>query len=110
MSTDVSVSVIFHGRPQRSRWADAAAVVLTVVFVAYAFGWLSWLAVAAVLYVAVWIGQRLYVQARDAEARERQRLAELAARADQQHAWYLAGDPRGVYGAYLCRDSASVAH
>ena len=26
--------------------------------------------------------------------------AELAARADQQHAWVLAGDDRGVYGDY----------
>lgn len=24
----------------------------------------------------------------------------LAARADQQHAWRLAGDPRGIYGDY----------
>lgn len=24
----------------------------------------------------------------------------IAARADQQHAWVLAGDPRGMYGDY----------
>ena len=33
----------------------------------------------------------------------RQRVAEhaaIAARADQQHAWVLAGDDRGVYGVY----------
>lgn len=26
--------------------------------------------------------------------------ADLASRADQQHAWTLAGDPRGTYGQY----------
>jgi hypothetical protein len=29
---------------------------------------------------------------------EQRRLVEVAARADQQHAWVLAGDPRGTYG------------
>ena len=29
-----------------------------------------------------------------------ERRAALAARADQQHAWVLAGDDRGVYGDY----------
>ncbi|MCW2628525.1 hypothetical protein [Mycobacterium sp.] len=32
-------------------------------------------------------------------AAEERRLAAIAARADQQHAWTLAGDPRGTYGA-----------
>jgi len=32
-------------------------------------------------------------------AAEEKRVAEVAARADQQHAWVLAGDPRGTYGA-----------
>jgi hypothetical protein len=32
---------------------------------------------------------------------EQGRLAELAARADQQHAWVLADDPRGTYGEFL---------
>jgi hypothetical protein len=31
---------------------------------------------------------------------ERRRMAEMCARADQQHAWALAGDDRGVYGIY----------
>ena len=31
---------------------------------------------------------------------ERRRLAELAARADQQHDWVMEGDERGVYGEY----------
>ena len=28
------------------------------------------------------------------------RAAALVARADQQHRWYLEGDPRGIYGQY----------
>lgn len=28
------------------------------------------------------------------------RRAEIAARAELQHRWYLAGDPRGTYGRY----------
>jgi hypothetical protein len=32
-------------------------------------------------------------------AGEERRLAAIAARADQQHAWVMAGDPRGTYGA-----------
>jgi uncharacterized membrane protein (Fun14 family) len=34
---------------------------------------------------------------------ERDRLAAIATRADQQHAWTLAGDPRGTYGAEITR-------
>jgi hypothetical protein len=36
---------------------------------------------------------------RRAKARENTRLA-IVARADQQHAWVLAGDDRGIYGDY----------
>jgi hypothetical protein len=32
--------------------------------------------------------------------RERRARAALVARADEQHAWILAGDDRGLYGAY----------
>jgi uncharacterized membrane protein len=31
---------------------------------------------------------------------ERRRLAGLVARADQQHAWVMQGDERGVYGEF----------
>ena len=35
-----------------------------------------------------------------ADERERREHAALVARADQQHAWVLAGDDRGTYGDY----------
>jgi hypothetical protein len=100
MSTNVIITVTIHDRPQRRR-AQAVAIVLTVAFVAYAMGWFWWLVAATALYVKARLVWWLYCRAHVAEARERQRLAEIAARADQQHAWVLAGDPRGVYGDYL---------
>jgi hypothetical protein len=57
-----------------------AALVVTVV-VARLIGW--------------WLARR-----DDRSIAERQRRAELCARADRQHAAVLAGDERGVYGEY----------
>ena len=57
-----------------------------------------WLAAAAAIVIAVkwaprvWDRHRAAVDAWQAEQRA------IAARADQQHAWTLAGDPRGTYG------------
>jgi hypothetical protein len=99
MSTDVTVTVTIHDRPRQQR-AQAVAIVLTVVLVAYAMGWLWWLVAATALYVKARLVWWMYCRARVAEARERQRRNEIAARADQQHHWHLAGDPRGVHGDY----------
>lgn len=60
-----------------------------------------WLLLAVVVVVVVVVLARR--AARAAEERRRAAAAEraaLAARADQQHAWTLAGDPRGTYGRY----------
>jgi hypothetical protein len=35
-----------------------------------------------------------------AETEHQAAVAAIAARADQQHAWVMAGDPRGTYGDY----------
>jgi membrane protein implicated in regulation of membrane protease activity len=53
--------------------------------------------VAAVVFSALAVGLAAYVAARDARRHER---AELLARAEIQHRWSLAGDPRGTYGRY----------
>jgi hypothetical protein len=47
---------------------------------------------------AALLGLAFYM-ARRVDAREDKRAA-LVARADQQHAWVLAGDDRGVYGEF----------
>jgi hypothetical protein len=70
-----------------------AAVVLTVVFVAWCYGLLWHLMAAALMVAAVVLAARWW------EART-ERLRAIAARADQQHAWALAGDPRGTYGQW----------
>jgi hypothetical protein len=68
------------------------------------YAWLILAVVAAVallwlLWFAVWLDRRLTT--RDAtRAARAAALAAVAARADQQHAWVLAGDGRGVYGQF----------
>jgi hypothetical protein len=58
----------------------------------------------AVLCVVLWWFVRWldrWLDARDARRAARAAgLAEIAARAEQQHAWTLAGDERGVFGEY----------
>jgi hypothetical protein len=73
--------------------------VLFVVGLIIRYFW--WLA-AVVAVVAVvkrtpswWARHQAAVDAWKAEQRA------IAARADQQHAWTLAGDPRGTYGAEI---------
>lgn len=57
------------------------------------------LAVAAVC--GALYGGRLLWRRHQGAARDRNhRRAELLARAEIQHRWYLAGDPRGTYGRY----------
>jgi hypothetical protein len=70
--------------------------VLFVVGLIIRYFW--WLTAAAAVVLAikwaprVWERHRAAVEAWQAEQRA------IAARADQQHAWTLAGDPRGTYG------------
>ncbi|MGA9678388.1 MAG: hypothetical protein WBR28_25050 [Mycobacterium sp.] len=55
---------------------------------------------ALVVVVAACVGWWCCMQSDAADARARRERAELVARADQQHAWCLAGDDRGVYGEW----------
>jgi cytoskeletal protein RodZ len=67
-----------------------ALFVLVLVAIAVLMVGLLWLALYAV---------------RRVDGREEKRDA-LVARADQQHAWVLAGDDRGIYGDYPPRQIA----
>jgi hypothetical protein len=72
-------------------------LVLLVVFV-FKLAWLL-VAVAATAVFGRAVGGWLAL--RDDRALERrQRDAEIRARADQQQAWVLTGDDRGVYGSF----------
>jgi hypothetical protein len=58
-----------------------------------------WLVASVLAAVAVWkFGPGWWRRYQASVAAEEQRMAALVARADQQHAWTLAGDDRGVYG------------
>jgi lipopolysaccharide export system protein LptC len=73
--------------------------VLPVVgFVAMFWQWILIILAVAVAACLVWWGHK---QSAAAVEQERRENAALVARADQQHAWTLAGDERGVYGEYL---------
>ena len=81
--------------------AQFVAVLLVVGFIG-AYFW----PIVTVLVLAglAWMAVRAYPVARaEFEADARRRItsaAQLVRRADQQHAWVLAGDDRGVYGVY----------
>ncbi|MEM6109216.1 hypothetical protein AAHS21_23715 [Mycobacterium sp. 050272] len=72
-------------------------LIVLVVFV-FKFAWLIG-AVAAAGIAGRLIGG-LLARRDDCAAARRRRNAELCARADQQNAWAMAGDARGVYGDY----------
>jgi ABC-type Fe3+-siderophore transport system permease subunit len=76
-----------------------AAFVLLIFIGAIVKFW-AWIAAVLgglmVFGLLLWL--TLYLERR-VDARYEKRAA-LVARADQQHAWVLAGDDRGVYGAY----------
>ncbi|KMV23314.1 hypothetical protein [Mycobacterium heckeshornense] len=73
------------------------AVLLLVGIIAH-FIW--WIVGFTCLALAIWAGRRACGEILAARHARLRQLAELAARADQQHAWVLAGDERGIYGNY----------
>jgi len=75
----------------------AFVLLLFIGFIAKFWAWiLAVLGGLLVFGLLLWL--TIHVERR-ADAREAARLA-LVARADQQHAWILAGDDRGIYGDY----------
>jgi hypothetical protein len=72
-------------------------VLLLVGFVG-AYFW--WIAAALAVAALVWMAQRAFREISVMEAAAARRQAAVVKRADRQHAWVMAGDDRGVYGAY----------
>src|ERR1700682_5670628 len=89
-------------RTPRERSADMNAlgqligVLFVVGLVIRYFWWLA--ALAAVVMAAKWAPSLWARHQAAVEAWKAEQHA-IANRADQQHAWVLAGDPRGTYGA-----------
>jgi hypothetical protein len=79
-------------------------LLLFVGFVIHYFWWI--VAGAAALYG--WYKWRVFQLACQMHetAQERWRN-EVSARADQQQAWVMAGDPRGTYGVYIKDNTVS---
>ena len=83
---------------RRSGGGGSLFVLLIVVGFIAKFWWLILLVVAATgAGLLLWLGHQRKLDASNRWCREQ---ASLAARADQQHAWVLADDERGVYGQY----------
>jgi hypothetical protein len=73
-------------------------VLLLAVGLVVRYWWLI-AAVVGLIVAAHWTRLAVDRHAERVNA-ERRRLAEFAARAEEQHAWVLTGDERGVYGEY----------
>jgi hypothetical protein len=76
-------------------------ILLLIGFVGAYFRWILAFAAVALL---IWGAQKAFAEIRADDAAEAARRAAIARRADQQHAWVLAGDERGTYGHYPTRD------
>jgi hypothetical protein len=75
--------------------AQFIGVLLFIGFVGAYFWWIIAIAAVAAL---IWMAQRAFREIAAEEVAEARRQAAVAKRADQQHAWVLQGDDRGVYG------------
>ncbi|WP_203799865.1 hypothetical protein [Mycobacterium heckeshornense] len=80
-----------------STMSQLFAVLLLVGIVAHFIWWI--IGMAAIVLMA-WTLKRAYRDMCAARDARRRQVAELAARADRQHAWVMAGDDRGIYGDY----------
>lgn len=75
-----------------------AAIVGTVFFLAYCYGYFGFALAAAAVVGVAWCAHRGWQATVDGAIVERQRHERIAARADIQDAQVANGDPRGVYG------------
>lgn len=83
----------------RGSMLEAMVKLLLVLVAACATAeWFWWFVGAAVLGVVVWLAVRGYKTTVAEIEADQQKAAEIVARADEQHAWALAGDDRGIYG------------
>ncbi len=69
-----------------------------LLVVGFVVAYFKWIIAAVAAYFAYRWGRGAWARhCADADAWEAEQKA-IAKRADQQHAWVLAGDPRGTYG------------
>ena len=83
-------------RNQRGSGGSAALGVLLIIGLIIKFIW--WILGALAIVVAFVIVRALVERHLAAAAELARARAETVTRADQQHAWVLTGDDRGIYG------------
>lgn len=84
---------------KRGKGDEGTGVLLAVGFVIWVIIKLIWLILGVLALVAAYfIGRELLRAVRRRRAERDAYYAAVCARADQQHAWALAGDDRGVFG------------
>lgn len=86
------------------RYSGFLLLVLLVFTVARFWLWIAAALAVVVLLVVLWkfasMLDRWLERREKRRAARRNELAAIARRADEQHAWVLAGDERGTYGEY----------
>jgi len=86
-------------RRQNSSGGGGLGAVLGVLFlIGLIIKFIWWILGALALVAACYAIRAVVRQSEAAAAARNHRMAELAARADQQHNWVMQGDDRGIYG------------
>ena len=74
------------------------AVIGVLFLIGLVIKFIWWILGALALVAAYYAIRAVVRQSEAATAARNRRMAELAARADQQHNWVMQGDDRGTYG------------
>ena len=83
---------------QRSNGGGFGALVGVLFVVGLIIKFIWWILGALALAAAYFVIRAVVRQHNADTAARNQRMAAMAARADQQHNWVMQGDDRGVYG------------
>ena len=71
-----------------------------LLLVGFVCAYFSWILTAVIVVAAVMYGRHWWDTECERTAQLRAEHQAIAKRADQQHSWTLAGNPRGTYGRY----------
>ena len=86
---------------RRGAGGGLGAAFVLLIFIGFIAKFWAWIlaALGSLLVFGLLLWLTFYIERRS-DAQYEKRVA-LVARADQQHAWVLAGDDRGIYGDYV---------
>jgi nitrate/nitrite transporter NarK len=75
-------------------------IVGLLLLVGFVVVYWQWVLAVVVLVLIVRAAPAAWREVETERADEERRQAEVVARADEQHRWAVAGDPRGTFGEY----------